>query len=186
MPILKRLFVIAVSVFAMVCAGCHTKTTTEPTKTEECPTVKWDNLGEVEYIRYHNPRFGFFIEYPSFMLKEPSPENGDGISCRCQGLEITAYGSLNIDPETGKKMSIERVARFYAQPADTIYALDTNAMVVRGVTENGNLRYRKFVTREGLTFGFEATYDSKNSRFIEPLVDHMAESFDCSQPGEEG
>lgn len=51
---------------------------------------------EVRYIPYHNERFGFDIVYPSFMMKDPSPENGDGISCRGRGLELNAYGSMDL------------------------------------------------------------------------------------------
>ena len=30
------------------------------------------------------------------MMKDPSPENGDGISCRGRGLELNAYGSMDL------------------------------------------------------------------------------------------
>lgn len=52
---------------------------------------------EVQYTRYHNERFGFELDYPSFMTKDPAPENGDGIRCHGKGLEIVAYGDLDID-----------------------------------------------------------------------------------------
>ncbi|MBR4392131.1 MAG: hypothetical protein IKT08_08530 [Bacteroidales bacterium] len=51
---------------------------------------------EVRYIPYYNERFGFGLVYPSFMTKDPSPENGDGISCRGQGLELNAYGGMDL------------------------------------------------------------------------------------------
>ena len=51
---------------------------------------------EVRYIPYHNERFGFELVYPSFMAMDPPPENGDGISCRGRGLELNAYGSMDL------------------------------------------------------------------------------------------
>ena len=48
-------------------------------------------------IYYHNERFGFELAYPSFMTKDPPPENGDGISCHGKGLTLVAYGGLNLD-----------------------------------------------------------------------------------------
>ena len=49
------------------------------------------------YIHYHNERFGFELAYPSFMTKDPPPENGDGISCRGKGLTLVGYGGHNLD-----------------------------------------------------------------------------------------
>lgn len=49
------------------------------------------------YVHYHNERFGFELAYPSFMAKDPPPENGDGISCHGKGLTLVAYGGLNLD-----------------------------------------------------------------------------------------
>ena len=53
-------------------------------------------LKEVRYIPYHNERFDFELVYPSFITKDPPPENGDGISCRGRGLELNAYGSMDL------------------------------------------------------------------------------------------
>ena len=50
----------------------------------------------VHYIPYHNERFGFKLVYPSFMAMDPSPENGDGISCRYKGMELVASGCLDL------------------------------------------------------------------------------------------
>ena len=49
-----------------------------------------------KYIHYHNERFGFELDYPSFMTMDPPPENGDGISCHGKGLELTATGGLDM------------------------------------------------------------------------------------------
>lgn len=51
---------------------------------------------EVHYIPYHNDRFRFDLVYPSFTAKDPPPENGDGISCRGRGMELNAYGSMDL------------------------------------------------------------------------------------------
>lgn len=52
---------------------------------------------DVRYVHYHNERFGFELDYPSFMTKEPPPENGDGIRCYGHEMEIVAAGGLDID-----------------------------------------------------------------------------------------
>lgn len=49
-----------------------------------------------KYIHYHNERFGFELDYPSFMTMDPSPENGDGIRCHGKGMELVAYGCQDL------------------------------------------------------------------------------------------
>ena len=49
----------------------------------------------VRYIPYHNERFGFELVYPSFMVMDPPPENGDGIRCQGKGMELVAFGGIN-------------------------------------------------------------------------------------------
>ena len=66
---------------------------------------------EVCFVSYHNERFGFELVYPSFMTKDPPPENGDGISCQGGGLELVAYGGtdprcLGLDEEDLEDMDL--------------------------------------------------------------------------------
>ena len=51
---------------------------------------------ETRYVHYHNERFGFELDYPSYMTKDPPPENGDGIRCQGKGLELNAYGGMDL------------------------------------------------------------------------------------------
>jgi len=51
------------------------------------------------YEHYYNERFGFSLDYPSYMTVDAPPENGDGIRCSYNGMEVTAYGML--DPDNG-------------------------------------------------------------------------------------
>ncbi len=54
---MKRKLVFSI-VFALFVAGCQPK--------------------DQRFVHYHNERFGFELAYPSFMTKDPPPENGDG------------------------------------------------------------------------------------------------------------
>ena len=49
-----------------------------------------------KYIHYHNERFGFELDYPSFMTMDPPPENGDGISCHGKGVALIATGCMDM------------------------------------------------------------------------------------------
>ena len=49
----------------------------------------------VHYIPNQNERFGFELVYPSFMAKDPPPENGDGIRCQGKRMELVAYGGMD-------------------------------------------------------------------------------------------
>jgi hypothetical protein len=92
---------------------------------------------EVQYNRYHNYRFGFEVEYPSFMQKDPPPENGDGFSCHGRGMEIVAYGCQNMNYETGALLTLQEVAVGYALPTDTFRRTEEDAFVHGGIDEAG-------------------------------------------------
>lgn len=92
---------------------------------------------EVQYNRYHNYRFGFEVEYPSFMRKDPPPENGDGFSCHGRGMEIVAYGCQNLNYETGALLTLQEVAVQYTLSTDTFGRTDDGSFVHGGIDETG-------------------------------------------------
>ena len=92
---------------------------------------------DVRFNRYHNYRFGFEVEYPSFMQKDPPPENGDGFSCHGRGMEIVAYGCQNLNYETGALLTLQEVVGQYTLPTDTFGHTEENAFVHGGIDEAG-------------------------------------------------
>ena len=90
---------------------------------------------EVQYNRYHNYRFGFEVEYPSFMQKDPPPENGDGFSCHGRGMDMVAYGCQNLNYETGAPLTFQEMVEQYTLPTDTFRRTEENAFVHGGIDE---------------------------------------------------
>ncbi|MCQ2286141.1 MAG: hypothetical protein MJZ76_04625 [Bacteroidales bacterium] len=192
-PMKSPFIIFVMAIFVLTC--CQSKST-QPTEVSEQtdsifkpgnPVVDWSQLDTVQYVSYYNHRFGFYVDYPNFMLKDPPPCNGDGFSCRCQGLYITGWGTHNSSPYTTLKQSIEVIAmntcEYYV---DTLLLKNNNLMVIKGRTENDEVYYMKFVNRAYLTFCLEIRYDEKYADVLDPIAIHSLESFDCSQPGEEG
>ena len=89
---------------------------------------------KVRYIPYHNERFGFELDYPSFMTKDPSPENGDGISCHGQGLELKAYGGMDL---TWMDLDETGLSTRDLYPEDEVF------YVQRDVDSEGMIQYKK-------------------------------------------
>ena len=100
----------------------------------------------VHYIPYHNERFGFELVYPSFMTKDPPPENGDGISCQGGGMELVAYGGmdprcLGLDEEDLEDMDVyPEDNKFYVKSfVDSIGMVHCKKSAHFPHTDNGNI-----------------------------------------------
>lgn len=54
-----------------------------------------------DFIQYCNPRFGFCIDHPRGLSKEPDPDNGDGRSFYdSNGFKLIASGINNVVDDT--------------------------------------------------------------------------------------
>lgn len=186
-------FISVMLLAAALFTSCHSKQTQETESNEQAapiveaqiPVVNWAKLDRLEYLQYHNRRFGFYVDFPFFMQMEYPPQNGDGFSCQCQGLSITGWGTLNSDIETMQRMTIQEVADEYEPNPDSVLLKKENMMVVKG-KKKGKVYYWKFVNREHITYCLHIEYDFKHSDVLDPIAIHIMESFDCLHPGEEG
>ena len=94
---------------------------------------------EVKFNRYHNVRYGFEVEYPSFMRMNAAPENGDGFSCQGQGMELVAYGCQNLNYETGALLTFQEVTERFALPTDTFRHAEEGVFEHGGIDETGEV-----------------------------------------------
>ncbi|MEN6438660.1 MAG: hypothetical protein ABFD97_08755 [Syntrophobacter sp.] len=59
------------------------------------------SAGSDGYTKYCNPRFGFCVEYPASLTKDPPPANNDGISLRDRdAFTMSASGINNVLDDT--------------------------------------------------------------------------------------
>ncbi len=133
---------------------------------------------DVQYARYHNARFGFEVEYPSFMLMEPAPENGDGFSCHGRGLELLAYGCQNLNSETGALLTLPEVAVQYALPTDKFGYTDGDAFFHGGIDETGNVYLERIRMNPNSDDGnileiVLVTYPKRKSGKLKPIAERV-------------
>ena len=128
-------------VFVLFVAGCQPK--------------------DQRYVHYHNERFGFELAYPSFMTKDPPPENGDGISCHGKGLTLVACGGLNLDSVRPSELDGIFLTRRFADSTGRIHVLKTGYF---SKTDNGDIN---------LTLNLSYPQGAVDSTVIE----HILESF---------
>jgi hypothetical protein len=95
------------------------------------------------YVHYHNERFGFELAYPSFMTKDPPPENGDGISCQGKGLTLIAYGGLNLDSVRPSELDGIFRSRHFADSTGTIHVEKSGYF---SNTDNGDINLTLHLT----------------------------------------
>ena len=96
-----------------------------------------------QYVHYRNERFGFELAYPSFMTKDPPPENGDGISCHGKGLTLVAYGGLNLDSIRPSELDGIFHSRRFADSTGRIHVLKTGYF---SKTDNGDINLTLHLT----------------------------------------
>ena len=141
---MKRLF-LPIVLLLLLAAGCQPK--------------------GVKYTHYRNNRFGFELDYPSFMTKDPPPENGDGISCRGNGMEIVAAGGMDID-------TIRHPERHGIYHTSSVNNPDGTVSFVKTAyffaTDNGDINLTLRITYP-------------QGQVDEAVIQHIAESF-CYKP----
>lgn len=60
---------------------------------------------KVEYVRYTNPRFGYTMEIPKFLVAQRDPDNGDGRTwtTKDKKVEVRVWGEANSMGSTLRK-----------------------------------------------------------------------------------
>ena len=98
---------------------------------------------KVRYVTYHNERFGFELVYPSFMTKDPPPQNGDGVHCHGNGLTLTAFGGMDLDSTNSfKEDGIFQITRV----VDSAGMVHCEKAAHFSNTDNGNVIIRLLLT----------------------------------------
>ena len=131
---------------------------------------------EVRYIHYHNERFGFELAYPSFMTEDPWPENGDGISCHGQGLELNAYGGMDL---TWMDLDETGLSTRDLYPEDEVF------YVQRDVDSAGMVHYKKsarFPNTDNGDIILTMILSYPEGKIDQAVVDSILGSFRMGQP----
>jgi hypothetical protein len=134
------------------------------------------------YARYTNPRFGFAVDYPTFIKLEPPPENGDGQTFSYfDKISIKAWAIHNVGNDTIETLA-KNAAKDQVDPKDdpkkaiTYQAKSKDGFVVSG-TRGSKIFYLKERLVDGVVYAVLLEYDTSVKLEMGPIVTHVAESF---------
>lgn len=144
-------------------------------------------MTNVKYETYYNDRFGFLIDYPSFMTLDPPPTNSDGQIFRHGNVEMRAYGRFDMtEDDITKEEIVKREFEASKKKTDTNTLLKDNYYVVSGVDKDGMIYYMKRILHTKAAtvwYTYLITYPADEKEFYDPIIKHCLESFDITVDG---
>lgn len=156
-------------------------------KNDKAKTIESDSLTNVKYETYYNDRFGFLIDYPSFMTLDPPPTNSDGQIFRHGNVEMRAYGGFDMtEDDITKEEIVKREFEASKRETDTYTLLKDNYYVVSGVDKDGMKYFMKRTLHTNAatvwyTYYIKFPVDEKG--FYYSIILHCLESFDITVDG---
>lgn len=130
------------------------------------------------YARYCNERYGFCVDYPEGLRKDPPPVNGDGRRFHDRnGFSMTVSGSNNsLDDSVTSEME--------SQTGDfdriTYRAQKKNWFVLSGY-KGSEILYRKTYVGEGSVNHLHIQYPARKRKEYDAMVTRISSSF---EPGD--
>ena len=137
---------------------------------------------KVGYARYTNPRFGFAVDYPTFIKLEAPPENGDGQTFTYfDKISIKTWAIHNVGNDTVDTLA-KSAAKDQVDPKDdpkkaiTYQQKTKDGFVVSG-TRGSKIFYLKEKLVDDAVYAVLLEYDTSVKLEMGPIVTHVAESF---------
>ncbi|MDU4892181.1 MAG: hypothetical protein E6344_02695 [Clostridium sp.] len=144
--------------------------------TDEVINMKGSKYGEYTYNKYENPRYGFSIDYPSFLTEAKESQNGDGIIL--QNKENTIVVILSGVNNALHKTSKELYEGYLNNTRGVVYKkrIGNSFMIA---AENGNNSYFIYeVAGEGSINTFIVGYPKEDSKEFDKIIKEMKKSFE--------
>jgi hypothetical protein len=193
---MRRLALVVLAPLAFGLAACNTKEAPQPpastsasvaesvTPVTPPPPMTTSPIAvppKVDFARYTNPRFGFAVDYPTFIKLEPPTANGDGQTFSYfDKILMKAWAVRNADDtiETRAKHALAEQVDPKDDPkkAITSQVKTADGFVISG-TRGSKIFYRKEKVVKGIAYGVLLEYDASSKAEMDPIVAHVAESF---------
>lgn len=146
-----------------------------------------DTASDFRYETYYNARWGFSIDYPSFMTLDPAPTNGDGQIFRHGDAEMRVYGGFDMTEDNiSPKEIVKRDFEGHKTKTDTYTLLKNNYYVLSGIGEDGKIYYMKRILHTKAAtvwYTYLITYPVEEKEFYDPIIKHCLKSFDITSGG---
>lgn len=171
-------FLLALAIGMASCSNnnSQTKEATKPTTSSESHETKSPTNDAINYDTYINPRFGFSILYPTFLIPEPEPENGDGrIFTKGKDEEMSVFASYNVLDDSIEELFKECKNSYIGNIS---YAVQKdNWFVVSGTNEEGTILYRKTFLTDDVEYTVNLIYPKAKKQLYDEIVDKVTKSF---------
>lgn len=175
----NTLFIFLILVFGITsCSNNNSvfKETTESATPSNNQDSKIVTNNGINYETYVNPRFGFSIEYPTFLTPEPESDNGDGrVFSNGKNEKIVVSAQYNI-----LDYSIEELLQMCKNSIDgtiTYSAQKSNWFVLSGINQENNIYYWKTILTNGIEYTVCITYPQDRKQIYNEIVNSVTESF---------
>ncbi|MCR5658876.1 MAG: hypothetical protein K6G25_06075 [Bacteroidales bacterium] len=171
-------FLLALAIGMASCSNnnSQTKEATKPTTSSESHETKSPTNDAINYDTYINPRFGFSILYPTFLIPEPEPENGDGrIFTKGKDEEMSVFASYNVLDDSIEELFKECKNSYIGNIS---YAVQKdNWFVVSGTNDEGTILYRKTILTDDVEYTVNLIYPKAKKQLYDEIVDKVTKSF---------
>ncbi|GEM_PF-6378616 len=156
--------------------GGEGDTPAESVMVKEVSSVKDNKYGDFTYTKYTNPRFGFGIEYPSFLSDKRESDNGDGIILQ--------------NPEQNVVLIVSGINNVLGQTPESLfngYVNNTKGIVYKKLAgntfmiaaENGETVYYIYENvGAGSINTFVVGYPKEDAKEFEKIIKHLKKTFE--------
>lgn len=142
-------------------------------------SIKNDNIKNnvnIQYIPYANPRFGFSIMYPDFLVNKFESDNGDGIELsNAEGTVKLVVSGINNTLENSPIQEFEEELKFYGNVS--YKNLSGNNFVITG-HDNDYIYYQYTVVGTGSINRFRIIYPNSQKDEFDEIIENLINSFD--------
>lgn len=147
----------------------------EESMTNKSNSINGSIPDNYSYVQYKNERYGYTIDYPSFLTEKLLPTNMDGInlSNRDESVKLTLSGSNNIFNTTVEKEFNEMLNK----TNDVNYKYSNKSMFVISWTDKSNGYYYYESIGKGSINKFLIKWPISETEKISPICDKLYSSF---------
>lgn len=138
------------------------------------------STAQISYRRYSNPRFGFLVDYPSDLLAEQEPDNGDGqiFVSKDGSVKFTASGN-NSAGLTGTPYTPAEYLKQIVLPQlkNVSYQAQKANWIIVSWTNKNTIGYRKIIVGSKSVNEFTLEYPVSRKTEFDPIIQHISDSF---------
>lgn len=137
-----------------------------------------NTIKELTYETYTNNKYGFSIDYPTNLIADTLPTNGDGLLFKSIDgtVSISVSGINNVSNETSESLYNRELSKLRVKP-------DYNALFKKSYAiswdENGTTYYKYYVVCENNSSiqGFAIEYPTNQNDTYAPMIEKVYKSF---------